>query len=115
MSFLVVPASLTGISSAGSRNEPGVRALIFWSGTSEVYAPGVHNVSVALTGFDKAIVAGVLAALGAFLTALQASGGSPGTKEYILAALTGVGVGVATFFKSNAPAAAPAPAAPKVG
>jgi hypothetical protein len=70
-------------------------------------------VGVALTGFDKAIVAAVIAALGAFLTALQASGGSPGLKEYILAALTGVAAGVAVYFKSNAPPA-PAPVAPKV-
>lgn len=58
---------------------------------------------MALTGFDKAIVAAVIAALGAFLTALQASGGSPGTKEYLLAALTGVAAGVAVYFKGNLP------------
>ena len=44
-----------------------------------------------------------MAALGAFLTALQASGGEPGTKEYILAGLTGLAAGVAVYFKSNLP------------
>lgn len=66
---------------------------------------------MALTGFDKAIVAAIVAALGAFLTALQASGGQLGTKEYLAAAATGVVAGIAVYYKANAaaPSVAPAP------
>lgn len=62
-------------------------------------------MGVALTGFDKAIIAALIAAFGAFMTALQASSGAPGAKEYILAGLTGIAAGVAVYFKANKPAA----------
>lgn len=65
-----------------------------------------HNVSVALTGFDKAIAAAILAAAGALVTAAQA--GPLDTNSYIAAAVSGIVAGLAVYFKANAAAKATA-------
>ncbi len=57
---------------------------------------------MALTGFDKAIAAAILAAAGALVTAAQ-GGHSLGTPEYVAAAVAGLVAGLAVYFKRNLP------------
>jgi hypothetical protein len=65
---------------------------------------------MALTGFDKAIAAGVLAMAGALVTAAQGGHGL-GLPEYIVAAVAGIVAGLAVYFKANLPVTQ----APKAG
>lgn len=60
-------------------------------------------MNFAVTGFDKAIAAAILAAAGALVAAGQK--GALGTNDYIAAAVAGVIAGLAVYFKANAPAA----------
>lgn len=67
---------------------------------------------MALTGFDKAIAAAILAAAGALVTAAQ--NGPLGTNEYIAAVVVGLVTGLGVYFKANAaPSSAPAVVPPK--
>ncbi len=59
---------------------------------------------MALTGFDKAIAAAILAAAGALVTAAQGGHGLS-EADYISAAVVGLVAGLAVYFKANAPAA----------
>lgn len=64
-------------------------------------------MNFAVTGFDKAIAAAVLAAAGALVTAAQ-NGRALTENDYIAAAVAGIVAGLAVYFKSNAAPAAPA-------
>ena len=71
------------------------------------------KLNFALTSYDKAIVAAVLAPLAALVTT-WANGGTLDQKAIIVAVVSGLIAGLAVYLKGNAPEAPKAAVAPAV-